>query len=230
MTPTGSTLLRPTPSCSSAVGLRPRESPCCSPSVAAREVTASRHTGLPELALGGLDPQAAAALIGRRANVALSPEARQRLVAATGGNPLALLVLPEVLSEAELAGAEPMPAPLPVGERIERAFSRVCISCPRTPRRCCLLPLPKTVARSLPSSARQRNWEPPEALDAAEQERLVRVRGDQLEFHHPLVRSAIYHSVPLAAPHRPPGAGERAQRRVESRSPGVASRRRNLRT
>ena len=158
--------------------------------------------GLPELALGGLDPQAAAALIGRRANVALSPEARQRLVAATGGNPLALLELPEVLSEAELAGAEPMPAPLPVGERIERAFLARVHQLPEDTQTLLLVAAAEDsgeVATVLSAAAQL--GAAPEALDAAEQERLVRVRGDQLEFHHPLVRSAIYHSVPLSRRH-----------------------------
>ena len=158
--------------------------------------------GLPELALGGLDPQAAAALIGRRANVALSPEARQRLVAATGGNPLALLELPEVLSEAQLAGAEPMLSPLPVGERIERAFLARVHRLPEDTQTLLLVAAAEDsgdLATVL--SAAGQLGAAPQALDAAEREGLARVRGDQLEFHHPLVRSAVYHSAPLSRRH-----------------------------
>ena len=158
--------------------------------------------GLQELALGGLDPQAAAALIGRQANVALSPEARQRLVEATGGNPLALLELPEVLSEAQLAGAEPLPAPLPVGQRIERAFLARVHQLPEDTQTLLLVAAAEDsgdLATIIGAAAQL--GPAPQALDAAEREGLVRVRGDQLEFHHPLVRSAVYHSVPLSRRH-----------------------------
>jgi DNA-binding CsgD family transcriptional regulator len=158
--------------------------------------------GLAELALGGLDPQAAAALIGRQANVALSPEARERLVAATGGNPLALLELPEVLSEAQLAGAEPLFAPIPVGERIERAFLARVHQLPENTQTLLLVAAAEDSGQlaTVLSAARQLGVAP-QALDAAEREGLVRVRGDQLEFHHPLVRSAVYHSAPLSRRH-----------------------------
>ncbi len=158
--------------------------------------------GLPELALGGLDPQAAAALIGRRANVALSPEARQRLVAATGGNPLALLELPEVLSEAQLAGAEALLSPLPVGERIERAFLARVHQLPKDTQTLLLVAAAEDSGElATVLSAAAQLGAASQALDAAEREGLARVRGDQLEFHHPLVRSAVYHSAPLSRRH-----------------------------
>ncbi len=158
--------------------------------------------GLPELALGGLDPQAAAALIGRRANVALSPEARQRLVAATGGNPLALLELPEVLSEAQLAGSEPMLAPLPVGERIQRAFLARVHQLPEDTQTLLLVAAAEDSGElATVLSAAAQLGAASQALDAAEREGLARVRGDQLEFHNPLVRSAVYHSAPLSRRH-----------------------------
>ena len=158
--------------------------------------------GLPELALGGLDSQAAAALIGRRTNVALSPEARQRLVAATGGNPLALLELPGVLSEAQLAGAEPMLTPLPVSERIERAFLARVHQLPEDTQTLLLVAAAEDSGElaTILSAAAQLGVAP-QALDAAEREGLARVRGNQLEFHHPLVRSAVYHSAPLSRRH-----------------------------
>ena len=158
--------------------------------------------GLPELALGGLDPQPAAALIGRRANVALSPEARQRLVAATGGNPLALLELHEVLSEAQLAGAEPMLTPLPVSERIERAFLARVHQLPEDTQTLLLVAAAEDSGElATVLSAAAQLGAASQALDAAEREGLARVRGDQLEFHHPLVRSAVYHSAPLSRRH-----------------------------
>jgi hypothetical protein len=78
--------------------------------------------GLPELRVGGLDPTAAGTLIDQREGVALSPEVRDRLVAESEGNPLALLELSSALSEAQLSGAEPLLAPIPVSTRVEQAF------------------------------------------------------------------------------------------------------------
>lgn len=155
--------------------------------------------GLPSLRLDGLDPGAAGELIDRLEGVALSPEARRRIIEDSGGNPLALLELPIALSEAQLSGAEPVPAPLPVSARIERAFlSRV--------RR-----LPEETQTLLLAAATEDSGDlatvlraaaqlgaTAEALDAAEQDGLARVRGSELELRHPLVRSAVYHGAPLS--------------------------------
>ncbi len=46
----------------------------------------------------------------------------QRLIDATGGNPLALIELPDVLTEAQLDGREALSEPLPVGPQIEGGF------------------------------------------------------------------------------------------------------------
>jgi DNA-binding CsgD family transcriptional regulator len=158
--------------------------------------------GLPELALGGLGPQATAELMGLRADVALSPETCQRLVAATGGNPLALLELPDVVSEAQLVGAELLLAPLPVGERIERAFLARVHQLPEDTQTLLLVASAEDSGElAIVLRAAAQMGVASQALDAAEREGLARVRGDQLEFHHPLVRSAGYHSAPLSRRH-----------------------------
>ncbi|MBV8711665.1 MAG: AAA family ATPase, partial [Solirubrobacterales bacterium] len=87
-----------------------------------RDVRHFNASGLPELKLGPLPHDAAGALLDHQAGVALSPDARERLIAATGGNPLGLLELPALLNEAQLSGLEPLLDPLPVSARIERAF------------------------------------------------------------------------------------------------------------
>src|SRR4030095_2287919 len=46
-----------------------------------------------------------------------------RIVAASGGHPLALVELPGALTPAQLRGAEPLPDPLPIGERISDLFA-----------------------------------------------------------------------------------------------------------
>jgi predicted ATPase len=73
---------------------------------------------LPVLRLGGLEDDAAAALLTRR-----SPELPQRLrdqvLAAAAGNPLALLELPKSLGEADKPGTDL----LPITDRLQRAFA-----------------------------------------------------------------------------------------------------------
>ena len=59
--------------------------------------------GLPELALGGLRDADARELLAQVVRWPLDERVRDRIVAETGGNPLALLELPRGLSPAELA-------------------------------------------------------------------------------------------------------------------------------
>ena len=60
--------------------------------------------GLPKLAVEGLPDGDARALLGSALGVPLDERVRQRIVAETRGNPLALLELPRGLTPAELAG------------------------------------------------------------------------------------------------------------------------------
>ena len=73
--------------------------------VAVREPSA-RHDfdGLPELPLRGLTEEDARALLRRAVPGPLDDRVRDRIVAETRGNPLALLDLPRSMSAAELAG------------------------------------------------------------------------------------------------------------------------------
>jgi NAD(P)H-binding len=62
-------------------------------------------SGVPELEIGGLDAPDAADLLARIAGRRLSPAVESRLVAGSGGNPLALVELAGELTAAQLAGA-----------------------------------------------------------------------------------------------------------------------------
>ena len=86
------------------------------------EIRFFRGPALPELSLETLGPEAASALLERQTDTALTADLRDRLIAETSGNPLALLELSSALSEAQLSGAEPVLAPLPVSEHVERSF------------------------------------------------------------------------------------------------------------
>src|SRR5215217_668655 len=81
---------------------------------AAREGDDARFDplALPQLRLEGIDEAAARALLDRCFGGALSPAVRDRLVAVTEGNPLALLELSAALTGAQRAGTEPILGPL----------------------------------------------------------------------------------------------------------------------
>ncbi len=82
--------------------------------------------GLPEMVLTGLDPEAARALLDERLGAAPPGEVADRLIAETGGNPLALLELPTELSETQLRGSSPLPAQLHLTDRVEQVFLDRC--------------------------------------------------------------------------------------------------------
>ena len=63
-------------------------------------------------------PRAAGSVRRRRRSTRPSPTS---IVAATGGNPLALVELPAALTVEQLRGAAPLPDPLPIGERLVRS-------------------------------------------------------------------------------------------------------------
>jgi DNA-binding NarL/FixJ family response regulator len=164
-----------------------------------RDVRRFDARGLPELRLDALDLEAAGALLDRHAGVALSPEARHQLITATGGNPLALMELPGLLSEAQLTGVEPLVEPLPVSARVEHAFLTRVSELPKDTQTLLLLCAADEdgdLATILSAAARL--GVSPEALDAAEQAGLVHLHGTKLELHHPLVRSAVYQGAPLS--------------------------------
>ena len=80
--------------------------------------------GLPELVISGLAEDAALELLASLTPGPLSPAVGARIVAGTGGNPLALVEVARELSPGQLAGAEALPEPLPIGGSLEKAFSR----------------------------------------------------------------------------------------------------------
>ena len=86
--------------------------------------------GLPELLIGGLSEEDARVLLGSTLPGRLDERVRDRIVAESRGNPLALLELPRGLTPAELAGGFALPDALPLADRIERSFLRQVRSLP----------------------------------------------------------------------------------------------------
>ena len=147
--------------------------------------------------VGGLDEDAALELLASLAPGRLSPAVGARIVAETGGNPLALVEVARELSPAQLAGAEALPEPLPVGGSLEQVFGRRVSRLPPEAR------LLLAVAAAEPTASQALLWRAagqlgidPEAAAAADLGGLAEV-GSQVEFRHPLVRSVVYYATPL---------------------------------
>jgi DNA-binding CsgD family transcriptional regulator len=149
--------------------------------------------GVPFLSVPGLGPAAAHRLLEESAGGPVDPGVADQLLAATDGNPLALVELPTALTAAELSGQEPLPASLPVTEGVERAFLARVRRLP-APSQTLLLVAAAEGAGDLAAvqMASASLGIDPGALGAVEQSGLVHTRRGRLEFRHPLVRSSVY--------------------------------------
>jgi DNA-binding CsgD family transcriptional regulator len=145
---------------------------------------------LEELVVGGLDDHEARALLDTVLTGPLDERVRDRFVAETRGNPLALLELPRGRTPAEMAGGFGLPHASSLAGRIEESFRRR------------LAPLPQSVRALLLVGAAEPAGDPVRVLRAA---RTLGVNPDaqevaadlvefaeQVRFRHPLVRSAVY--------------------------------------
>ena len=148
--------------------------------------------GLPELVVEGLADGDARALLDSAIPGRLDEQVRDRIVAETRGNPLALLELPRGLTAAELAGGFGLPDARPLASRIEQSFLRRLQSLP--PRRdgCCSTAAAEPVGDvTLLWRAAERLGIGADAAAPAEPPGLIEL-GARVRFRHPLVRSAAY--------------------------------------
>lgn len=179
-----------------------------------------RTSGIPELELGGLDTEAAVVLLDHDANVRVSPQLADELVAATGGNPLALLELPRRLTSEQLQGGEPLPHPVPVGESLEHVFAAQARSLSEEARRA--LVIAATADTRAMRVITRTGGTNPAAFEECEDAGLLAIEEGRVTFKHPLVRSAVYHQATAAerrAAHRAladgfAGEGKYAERRA----------------
>jgi DNA-binding CsgD family transcriptional regulator len=147
------------------------------------------------VALAGIESdQAAAALVATHASTHVTPELAGRIRRATGGNPLALVEVAELLSPPQLLGVEPLPDPLPVGSALERVFAERAVRLPEPARRALVVAAVSSSARVEPIVEALRQLELDEhALELAEDAGLIAIEGGRVAFRHPLVRSAVVH-------------------------------------
>ncbi|HJX43161.1 MAG TPA: AAA family ATPase [Geodermatophilus sp.] len=146
-------------------------------------------TGLPELRLEGLGEADARTLLAAAVRAPLADDVRDRIVAESRGNPLALLELPrgaQLVGGYELADARSVP------HRVEDSFRRRSATLPSETQ---LLLL---VAAAEPTGDAALLWRAAdhlgivrEAAAPAESAGLLEI-GARVRFPHPLVRSAVY--------------------------------------
>ncbi|MER6128541.1 AAA family ATPase [Streptomyces sp. NPDC001795] len=141
----------------------------------------------PVLELGPLDAAAAGRLLDAQPRRPSGP-LRARILDEAAGNPLALI---------EFAKTRPAPAlwpvePLPLTERLEQGFTNRLDALPGATRHALLLAAADT---GTVEGVAPEVWRP------AEQAELIRVRGGEVRFCHPLIRSAVYHAAPPAQRH-----------------------------
>ena len=148
--------------------------------------------GLPELVVPGLDDPDAQVLLATVVTGPLDERLRDRIVAETRGNPLALLELPHGRTLAELAGGFGLSDGPELSGRIEQSYRERLAALPPSTR---LLLL---VAAAEPVGDPVVVWRAatelgigPDAAAPATAARLVDL-GAQVRFRHPLVRSAVY--------------------------------------
>src|SRR4051812_2674943 len=148
--------------------------------------------GLPDLSVGGLSNDDAGAVLDSAIRGPLDQQVRDRVVAETRGNPLALLELPQRLTPAELAGGFGLPGVVPLANRIEQSFLRRFEALPGETSRLLLLAAAEPVGDiTLLWRAAELLEVPSDAAVAAETSGLVEL-GSRVRFRHPLVRSAAY--------------------------------------
>jgi hypothetical protein len=112
--------------------------------------------GLPEYELKALDDQAAAELV-RTRFPGLDPRVRSRVLDTAQGNPLALLELPQALSDAQRSAREPRPPVLPLGQRLHELFTSRVVRLPPATR---ALLLTAALAGTGWLGGRDELWEP----------------------------------------------------------------------
>jgi DNA-binding CsgD family transcriptional regulator len=154
--------------------------------------------GLPELRLGGLPDADARRLLASVAAGPLAHHVGDRIVAETGGNPLALVEIGGELTASQLAGEYIFPEPLPMGSRLQERFLRQVRALPADTQRLLLLAAAERLGDpGLLWQAAGRLGIDDDAADPAEADRLL-VFGPQVTFRHPLIRSAVYHGASAA--------------------------------
>ena len=152
--------------------------------------------GLPVHALAGLDDDDAGRLVTVVAGGRPDERVVARIVAGSGGNPLALIETSAALSPEQLAGTAVLPDVLPIGSSLEAHFAGQVAALPPQTRLFLLL------VAAAPPDDHALLWRAagllglaPAAPDAAVSAGVL-LAGRRYALRHPLIRSAVYATAP----------------------------------
>jgi DNA-binding CsgD family transcriptional regulator len=155
-------------------------------------ITTRALEGLPQLALKGLAEPDARALLSRVVPGRLDDRIRDRIIAETRGNPLALLELGGSMSAPERAGGLRVASTEDLSGHMEEQYLRRVGDLPEATQRVLLLAAADPLGdATLLWRAAERLSIDATALTAAADAGLLEI-DDRVRFRHPLVRSAVY--------------------------------------
>jgi DNA-binding CsgD family transcriptional regulator len=162
-------------------------------------VFAAREPGqeldrLPELEVRGVRNGDARALLGSAVRFNLDERVRERIIAETRGNPLALLELPKGLTATQLAGGFGLLGVQHVSGQIEQSFVRRLELLSEDARRLLLLAAAEPLGDPLLLLRAAERLGVELSVVDRETDGLLAI-GERVTFRHPLVRSAVYRSV-----------------------------------
>jgi DNA-binding CsgD family transcriptional regulator len=161
--------------------------------LAARQPPGAAHlAGLPGLPVQGLGDTDARALLQVAVHAPLDPAIRDRIIAETRGNPLALLELRHGLTPTQVAGGFGLPGAVELPGRAEQTRQRLLSSLPPMTRQLLLVAAAEPVGDPVLvwQAASQLGVEAGAAGTAAAAG-LIELEG-QVRFRHPLLRPAVY--------------------------------------
>lgn len=154
--------------------------------------------GLPDLGIAGLNDEDARALLAQAVPGRLDERVRDRIIAETRGNPLALLELPRGWTAARMAGGFVLPDERPLTSRLEQSFARRVRALPPETQQLLV------IASAEPTGDATLLWRAADRLEIgvdaaipAEREELIEI-STLVRFRHPLVRSSVYRSAATA--------------------------------
>jgi DNA-binding CsgD family transcriptional regulator len=155
---------------------------------------------LPGITLRGLAEDAAAALLDERGWGTPGPT-RRAVVAAVGGNPLALEEIVGFGGPPEVAERIAFTGTAPLGRRLRAVFAERTREMPEQVRTLLLVAAAEDSGRTdiVLRAARRLGVDGRGALDTAERAGHVDVPGPRLRFRHPLVRAAVYADASMGA-------------------------------
>lgn len=166
---------------------------------AVREPTPTKAlVGLPDLSVRALDDRDSRALLDIAVTGPLDARVRERILAETRGNPLAILELPRSLTAAELGAGISGPTAQPLSSKIEHQFRQRVEALPPETQLLLVLAAAEPVGdiHLLRQAAARLGIDVDVAATQGDASELLAL-GARVRFRHPLVRSAAYQ---LAAP------------------------------